>query len=92
MPLDSADVRVNNTDMTFSKEEREAIEQAGSVALTIDGIACIVLRAEIYDRVRAGIANDLGHDELRAMLARSAEGSDWLDPSMDLYDEYDKHR
>lgn len=78
--------------MTFTKEEREAIEQAGSVAVTIDGLDCVVLRAELYERARAVLANDLSHDELRAMLARSAENSDWLDPSMDLYDDYDKHR
>lgn len=78
--------------MTFTKEEREAIEQAGSVAVTVDGIDCVVLRAEVYDRVRAVLTNSLDHDELRAMLARSAENSDWLDPSMDIYDEYDKHR
>ncbi|HJT36438.1 MAG TPA: hypothetical protein VJ783_30730 [Pirellulales bacterium] len=78
--------------MTFTKEELEAIEQAGSVAVTVDGIDCVVLRAEVYDRVRAVLTNSLDHDELRAMLARSAENSEWLDPSMDIYDEYDKHR
>ena len=78
--------------MTFTKEQREAIERAGSVALTIDGIECVVLRADLYNHVRSVLSDDLTHDELRAMLARSAEHSDWLDPSMDIYDDYDKHR
>lgn len=76
----------------FTKAEREALEHAGSVAVTIDGIACVVLRADLYNQVQALLANDLSHDELRAMLARSAEKSDWLDPSMDIYDDYDKHQ
>lgn len=74
--------------MTLSKEERDAIEQSGSVALTVDGIRCVVLRADVY----SALANDVDHDELRAMLARSAQNGDWLDPSMDIYDDYDKHR
>lgn len=90
--LDAAKARVDNSSMTFTKEEREAIEQAGSVPVTVDGIDCVVLRAKVYDRVRAVLAKDLDRDELRAMLARSAENCDWLHPSMDIYDEYDKHR
>lgn len=78
--------------MTFTKEQRESIERNGSVAVNIDGIECVVLRADIYDQVRDVFTDDVSHDELRAMLARSAEGSDWLDPSMDIYDDYEKHR
>ena len=77
--------------MTLTKEEREAIERAGMVAVTIDGIDCVVVRADLYRQVRAVLTNKLHHDELRAMLARSAQNSDWLDPSMDIYDDYDKH-
>ena len=78
--------------MTFTKEQREAVERQGAIAITIDGIDCVVLRADLYDQVRAVLPDDLSHDELRAILARSAENSDWLDPSMDIYDDYDKHR
>ncbi|HVA46886.1 MAG TPA: hypothetical protein VNH11_11015 [Pirellulales bacterium] len=78
--------------MTLSKAQREAVETGGSVGMTIDGIDCVVVRADVYERLRAILADELSHDELRAVLARSAEGSDWLDPSMDIYDEYDKHR
>lgn len=76
----------------FTKEEREALENAGSVAVTVDGIACIVMRADLYSQMQTLLSNDLSHDELRAMLARSAEKSDWLDPSMDIYDDYENHR
>jgi hypothetical protein len=46
----------------------------------------------VYEKVRTILSDNLTHDELRGMLARSAEASDWLDPAMDIYDEYDKHR
>lgn len=78
--------------MTFSKEQREAVERTGSIAVNIDGIDCVVLRADVYDQVGAVLSDDLSHDELRALLARSAENSDWLDRSMDIYDDYDKQR
>jgi hypothetical protein len=81
-----------NSDMTLTKEQRETIEHAGSVAVTIDGIECVILRADVYDQVRTVLSDDPSHDDLRAMLALSAENSDWLDASMDTYDDYDKHR
>jgi hypothetical protein len=34
----------------------------------------------------------LAHADLRQLLAESADGSDWMSPEMDIYDEYDKHR
>lgn len=39
-------------------------------------VTAIAMWNELYDRVWAVITNDLGHDELRAMLARSVESSD----------------
>lgn len=78
--------------MTFIKEPREAIETAGFVPMTIDGIECIVLRADVYGKIGTHLPDGLSHDKLRLMLARSAQGSDWLDPAMDVYDDYDYHR
>lgn len=78
--------------MTFTDQQRQAVDTAGTVPMTIDGIECVVLRADVFEKVRTAIADELNHDELRQMLARSAQKSDWLDPSMDIYDEYDKHR
>jgi 20S proteasome alpha/beta subunit len=34
--------------MTFTKEQREAIEQTGSIAVSIEGLDCVVLRADVY--------------------------------------------
>lgn len=78
--------------MVLSAAEREALVHAGSVAVTIDGIACVVVRADLYGQVQPLWSNGLSHDELRAMLARSAEKSDWLEPCMDIYDDYDNNR
>jgi hypothetical protein len=67
--------------MTFTEEQREALALGAAVPMTIDGIECIVVRADAFSY----------HDELRKVLSRSVEGSDWLHPDMDIY-EYDLHR
>jgi hypothetical protein len=78
--------------MSFTKEQREAVETSGTVPMTIDGIECVVLRNDVYKKVCAVLPEGFTHGELQEILARSAQGSDWLDPVMDIYDEYDKHR
>jgi hypothetical protein len=44
--------------MTFTKEQREAVESVGTVEITIDGIPCVVLRADIYERVKGIVDYD----------------------------------
>ncbi|HEY3963751.1 MAG TPA: hypothetical protein VGM05_04285 [Planctomycetaceae bacterium] len=79
--------------MILTQEQRTIVERGGNVPITLDGIPCIVVREDVFESVRNVIGTELGHDELRALLARSTEGSDWTtDPSMDIYDEYDKQK
>jgi hypothetical protein len=78
--------------MTLTQDQRKAVEAGQNVPLNVDGIDCILVRADVFEKVRNVLSDDLTHEELDAMLAVSAEGSDWMDPAMDIYDEYDKHR
>jgi hypothetical protein len=78
--------------MILTHEQRKAVEAGHNIPLTVDGIDCVIVRADIFEKVRAVLPDGLSHDELDALLAISAEGSDWMDPAMDIYDEYDKHR
>ena len=78
--------------MTLTADQRKAVEAGQKVALNIDGIECVLLRADLFAKVEAAVVDGLTHEELDAMLAISADGSDWMDPAMDIYDEYDKHR
>ena len=53
---------------------------------------CVVLRADVYDRLKH-LLSDAGEwnvQELRRVLARSAEASGWHEPEMDAYDNYDE--
>ena len=44
--------------MTFTKEQRRAVETNGMVPITIDGIDCVVVRADLYDRAKGTIEYD----------------------------------
>ncbi len=54
----------------------------------------VLVRQNVYDRIK-GLLSDSGDstdDELRLMLARSAEANGWNEPAMDDYDEYEANR
>jgi hypothetical protein len=55
------------------------------------GVEIVCLRADLFDRVQEISGDDLTRDDLRAVLARAFKNSDWNDPAMDIYDDYDKH-
>lgn len=44
--------------MTFTKEQREAVETSGTVPMTIDGIECVVLRTDVYEKWQSIIDYD----------------------------------
>ena len=77
--------------MILTNEERTIVEGGGNVAITLDGIPCVIVREDVFANVRSVLGHELHHGDLRARLARAFEASDWNDPAMDIYDEYDKH-
>ncbi|HEX5271708.1 MAG TPA: hypothetical protein VFW33_14520, partial [Gemmataceae bacterium] len=68
----------------LTPEQRQRLEQGEAVAVTDPDTATpyVVLRKEVYDRVRALLYDDgdATHDELRAMLARSSVANGWDEP------------
>ena len=54
----------------------------------------VLVRKNVYDRIK-GLLYDDGEwtdDELRLLLARSADANGWNEPAMDDYDEYEAKR
>ena len=78
--------------MNLTNDQRKSIESGEAVPVVIDHLACVILREDVFDRVRSLLEEELNEEELRAIFARGIESSDWLDPVMDVYDEYDKHK
>jgi hypothetical protein len=44
--------------MSFTKEQREAVETSGSVPIVIDGIDCVVLRNDVFETWKTLIKYD----------------------------------
>jgi|GEM_PF-1665284 len=77
--------------MILTDEQKTIVESGGNVALMLDGIPCVIVREDVFANVRNVLGDELNHSDLRAMLVRGFETGDWNDPTMDIYDEYDKH-
>ncbi len=53
----------------------------------------VVLRAEVYERVKSLLeADDLSAEDKLRLLAESGRRAGWDAPEMDDYDDYDAHR
>ena len=80
----------------LTPEQRQQLDEGRAVDVT-DGETAqpyVVLRKDVFDRVRRLLYDDSDAtpDELRGMLARSAEANGRDEPGMDAYDRYDEER
>ncbi len=57
--------------MILTNEERTIVEKGGNVAITLDGIPCVVVREDVFATVRNVLGDELSHGDLRAMLTRA---------------------
>jgi hypothetical protein len=77
----------------FTEDQRRQLENGKAVDVTDPETAqaYVVLRKDVYDRVRQLLYNDSewADDELRLRLARSATENGWDEAGMDAYDRYD---
>jgi hypothetical protein len=77
----------------MTPELRRAIEEAGeSPPRVVDPVTntdYVLLRADVYERLRALIEPDdgLGPREISSLMWEAMKG-DWDDPKMDDYDDY----
>ena len=57
-----------------------------------DDLECVVVRTDVYDRVKQLLYSDTDwtDNELRRALAKSAEANGWNEPQMTAYENYDE--
>jgi hypothetical protein len=77
--------------MILSSDERTALQNGEVLRLLENGLECVVVRADVYDRVKMWMFDDAEwtDQDLKSALARSAEANGWNEPGMDAYDNYD---
>ncbi|HCO27389.1 MAG TPA: hypothetical protein DIT97_31935 [Gimesia maris] len=79
--------------MKLTKEQAEAISRGEEIPVDVEGTECVLVRKDIYAKisedVSKGRSDELTEEDIRKLLARSYESSDWNDPAMDIYNDYD---
>ena len=78
--------------MNLTEQQKLAVRKGEAVRVQEEELECVVVRADVYDRLKhlPYDDSDWTADELRLMLARSAEANGWSEPEMDAYDNYDE--
>ncbi|HEV3005024.1 MAG TPA: hypothetical protein VGX78_11215 [Pirellulales bacterium] len=76
--------------MTLTNEQHAAITTVGNVEITVDGIECVLVRSDLFDRIRNLLGGDWTHDEMRLALAKSSKENGWEEPEMEVYDAYNR--
>jgi hypothetical protein len=75
--------------MDLTTQQAQAVADGQPVPVVINGVRCIVLREDLYDRVKRAIDyddSDWTDEEMRSVMGRTM-ADDWSDPRMDIYDE-----
>jgi hypothetical protein len=76
---------------TITPEIRQAIEQAGEQPVQLTdpetNSIYVIVRAEVYDRMRA-VCDDFHIRDAYPLMDQVAALDGWDDPSMNIYDEY----
>jgi hypothetical protein len=78
--------------MNLTARQISAVQNGEAVRVREEDLECVVLRADVYDRLKHLLYDDgdWSDDQLRRMLAASAEANGWNEPDMDAYDHYDE--
>lgn len=67
--------------------QQQALARGEAVSITVDAAHLVVVPQDLFESLQEQAGKD--HNELREIFARAVESSDWNDPAMDVYDEYD---
>lgn len=79
----------------LTEEQRQELRLAEPVAIDPSSKETYVLvRKSVYERIKGLLYDDSDwtDDELRRLLAGSAQANGWSEPAMDDYDRYDANR
>ncbi|HAH43754.1 hypothetical protein [Gimesia sp.] len=79
--------------MKLTKEQAEAISRGEEIPVDVEGTECVLVRKDIYAKISGdvskGRSDEVTEEDLRRQLVRSCESSDWNDPAMDIYNDYE---
>lgn len=76
--------------MNLTAEQKQALEHGQTVSMMVDQMPCVLVRADVYQRIAALL--DVGEYEPSQGYEafRQAAGDEWDDPALDVYEQYRK--
>ena len=81
--------------IALTAEQREAIKLGQAVHFTDPQtqLECVLLRADVFDRVRTLLVDDrpLTQEEKLAAIEAAGLRAGWDDPALDVYEQYRKN-
>lgn len=75
--------------MDLSLQQRESLERGDAIPLSEAGIACVLVRADVFARLKYLVYDDspLSADEKTRLLIEAGKRAGWDDPEMDVYND-----
>ena len=76
--------------MTLTQEQIKAIQHGDPVRIKSAevGAECVLLRADVYERVRAVLEDGLSMEQVAALVEQNMREDDEQDPLLDSYQKY----
>lgn len=76
--------------MILNAEEILAARRGEAIRTTADNVEVVVLRADLYDRIRGAIYDDspLSDEERLLLIQQAGQRAGWDDPELDVYEQY----
>jgi hypothetical protein len=76
----------------LTEQQRRAVQEGEAVRVAEDelGTECVLVRADVYERVQALVGvGRLSAEEQRSLLRAAGLRAGWDDPAMNIYDDED---
>lgn len=75
--------------MELSVQQRESLERGEAVNVSEAGIACVLVRADVFARLKHLVYDDspLSAAEKTRLLIEAGKRAGWDDPEMDVYND-----
>ncbi len=66
--------------MNLTVEQRESLSRGNAVAVEADGLQCVIVRADVFERIANYCDGDWTDDEMRLLATRTFEDADSAGP------------
>jgi hypothetical protein len=74
--------------MHLTDPQKQAVARGEAVAVLVDSTACVVLRADVFQRVKAVLEEGLEPEQVGRLIDENMREVDAGDPLLDSYQRY----